>query len=207
MQVQEHPRREEPLQLLSRRRADPLDHAAALSDHDGLLRLALDDNRAVEPQHAVRAQGLLEEIDDDGARERQLGVREGQQLLADDLGRHEALGPVRQVVGRVNRLPFRQPFDQRPLQTVDVVAGGGRHRNDLGETVSLGKRINERQQPRLLDQVDLVQDEEDRRIDRLDEPAHILRAVLVDVARHARERVEHDQVAWPVDQPEQLVGV
>ena len=53
---------------------------------------------AVQPQHAPVASRLLEPIDDDGARERNLGVRELQQLLADDLRREEALRLIGQVV-------------------------------------------------------------------------------------------------------------
>ena len=54
VQVEKHPRPEEPLELLSRRRADALDHVAALADHDRLLRLAIHDDRAVQPQQPAR---------------------------------------------------------------------------------------------------------------------------------------------------------
>src|SRR3954468_13955161 len=40
-------------QVFARRDADPLDHLAAAADDDGLLRLALDDDRAVEVERAV----------------------------------------------------------------------------------------------------------------------------------------------------------
>ena len=39
----------------ARRGADPLDHLAGAPDHDRLLRLALDDDRAIQPQDAARA--------------------------------------------------------------------------------------------------------------------------------------------------------
>ena len=57
-----------------------------LADDDRLLRLAVDDDRAVQPQQPARRSRLLEPVDDHRARERDLGVRELQQLLADDLG-------------------------------------------------------------------------------------------------------------------------
>src|SRR5205807_2472279 len=98
-----------------------------------LLRLALDDDAAVQVERAVLPLRLLEPIDDDGARERNLVARQLQQLLADDLGREETLRLIRQVVGRIARLPFRQTVENDALETIDVVPRPGGHGNDLGE--------------------------------------------------------------------------
>ena len=107
VEIEKHLVVEEPLELLARGRADPLDHVAALADHDRLLRLAVDHDRAVQPQDAGSAPlRLLEPVDDDGARERNLGVRELQQLFADDLGGEEPLRLVGQVVGADSAAPL-----------------------------------------------------------------------------------------------------
>src|SRR2546428_9608032 len=99
VQIQKHLRAEEALQLFARGGPDLFDHLAGPSDHDRLLRLAINDDRAVEAQDSLAAlHRLLEAIDDHGARERNLSVRELQQLLADDLGGEEALGLIGQVV-------------------------------------------------------------------------------------------------------------
>ena len=66
---------EEPLELLARGRADPLDHLAGAPDDDRLLRLALDEDRAVEPHDPLLVR-LLELVDHHRGRERQLGVGE-----------------------------------------------------------------------------------------------------------------------------------
>src|SRR5689334_7031041 len=67
LQVDEHFHPEEALEILPRRRADPLDHVAAAANHDGLLRFALHDNGAIQPQNRVRLMRLLEAVDDDRA--------------------------------------------------------------------------------------------------------------------------------------------
>src|SRR5262249_4987719 len=70
VEIQEHPRVEKTLQILPRRRSDALDHLAASSDHDRLVRLAVDDDRAVQLEQPAVTVGLFEAIDDHGARER-----------------------------------------------------------------------------------------------------------------------------------------
>ena len=71
---------------------------------------------------------LVELIDDDGRRERQLVVRQLQHLLAHDLGHEEALGLVRQIVRRIQRLALGQVLQEQPFEHVDVGAVDSRQR-------------------------------------------------------------------------------
>ena len=68
---------------------------------------------------------LLEAIDDDRARKGNLRVGELQELFADDFACEESLGLIGQIILRIERLAFRQPIDDRPLEAIDVVSGGG----------------------------------------------------------------------------------
>src|SRR5262249_57955256 len=81
-EVEKHPRVEEPLELLAGGSPDAFDHLAAAADDDRLLRLALDDDGAVQLENSLRAVRLLEPIDQDGARKRYFLARQLQQLLA-----------------------------------------------------------------------------------------------------------------------------
>src|SRR5437870_3764997 len=101
VEIEEHLQLEEALQLLPRRRPDLLDHVAAFADHDRLLRLAIDDDRAVEAQETARRLRLLKSVDDHRARERNLGMREAEDLLANDFSGEKALGLIGEVFGRV----------------------------------------------------------------------------------------------------------
>ena len=74
------------------RRADPLDHVAALADDDRLLRFPIDQIVQWMRSRILRSARLLEAIDDHRARKRDLGVRELQQLLAHHLRREEPSG-------------------------------------------------------------------------------------------------------------------
>src|SRR3990167_4374418 len=56
---EEHLDPEEPLELAPRRRADPLEHGAALADEDPLLRLLLAEDRGADVE-ALRARALGE---------------------------------------------------------------------------------------------------------------------------------------------------
>src|SRR5947209_2251582 len=79
VEVEIHARSEELLELLPRRGPDALDHLAAPPDDDRLMRFAIDDNRGVEPQESPRALrflGVVETVDHDSARERNLRPRE-----------------------------------------------------------------------------------------------------------------------------------
>ena len=75
---------EQPLQILARLRADPLDHRAALAYDDRLLGLGFDENRRVDAMEWLRPGRFLKLIDDDRRRVRQLVARVAQDLLADD---------------------------------------------------------------------------------------------------------------------------
>src|SRR5262245_15089473 len=120
MEVEIDPRIEELLELETRRSTDSLDQFAATADHDWLLRRLLDDDRAVEAEQACFV-GLVESIDDNGRREWQLGVGFPQQLFAHDLGCEKALGLVRKVVIRIERLSFRKVTEQNLFETVHAV--------------------------------------------------------------------------------------
>src|SRR6267154_3757253 len=162
VQIQKYLQIEEALQLLPRGRADLLDHVPALPDDDRLLRLALDDNRAVEAQEAAWRFRFLEPVDDNRARKWNLGVREAEDLLAHDFGGEKTLGLIGQVLGRIPRLALGQLIDDCPLETVHVVPGRGRHRDDLREVRQLRIAIHDRQELRFPEQVDLVQNEKRR---------------------------------------------
>src|SRR5213594_544287 len=66
-QIDEHVRPEEALEVFARRRADALDHLAAAADHDRLLRLALDEDRAIELEQRTGRPWLFEAVDEDRA--------------------------------------------------------------------------------------------------------------------------------------------
>src|SRR4029079_19612956 len=121
--IEKHPGVEEAFEVLARGGADFLDHLAAAADDDRLLRLAIDDDRAVQPQNRLRPRRLLEAGDDQRARERELGVRELEQFLPHDLGGKEALRLIGEVILRVEPFAFRQPIDDRQFQPVYIVAG------------------------------------------------------------------------------------
>src|SRR4051812_1921300 len=95
VKVEEDARSKELLEIDACGTANTLDHLAAAADDDPLLRVALDDDAAIELENpGLRpcfAGRLLETVHHHGARERDLRARELQQLLADDLRREEAL--------------------------------------------------------------------------------------------------------------------
>src|SRR5947208_17089040 len=124
-------RSEEALEIFARGDADALHHAPALANHDRLLRLAIDEDRAVQAQERTGGGRLFEPIDRDRARKRDFRPRELQQLLTYDLRCEEPLRLTGQVVERVQRLTLRQPIDDGALEPVDVVAGDSRDRHDF----------------------------------------------------------------------------
>src|SRR6266540_3951892 len=111
-QIEKDLRIEKPLELLARGSANGFDHRAALAHHDWLLRFALDDNRAVQTQEPAGHRRLLETIDEDSRRERELRTCVLQHLLANDFGHKKSLRLIRQKVGRIQRLAFRQMRQQ-----------------------------------------------------------------------------------------------
>src|SRR3984893_4698469 len=208
VQVEEHAGAEESLELLARRRPDPLDHVAAPADHDRLLRLAVDDDRAIQPEDGLRGIGplgnLLEAIDDDRARKRDLGVRELEQLFPDDLGREEPLGLIGQEVLRIQPVAVGEPMDEAAFQPVDVVPRRRRDRHDLGELRHPGVLVDHRQQPGFPDQIDLVENQEEDRKRALRKIDHVLVALAMALAgvHHQPEDVHlADRLDRRVDHP------
>src|SRR3954463_15682697 len=84
MEVEEHPGVEKLFQVFAGGDANPLDHLSAPADDNRLLRLALDDDGAIQLEDPAPAFRLLESIDHHRARKGNFGVGQLQQLLADD---------------------------------------------------------------------------------------------------------------------------
>src|SRR5207344_2905553 len=103
---------------------------------------------------------LLEPIDDDGARKRDLGMRELKNFFANDLRREKTLGTVGQEVVGIETLPFRQALEDRALETIDALARGGGYRHNLREVGRGPVAIDQGQQPGFSHEVDLVEDQE-----------------------------------------------
>ena len=138
-QIEKHARVEEALELVARRGADRLDHRAALPDDDRLLRFALDEDGAVQAQQALLV-GLLEAVDDDRRRKRQLRVRVLQHLLAHELGDEEPLRLVGQVIVRVESgSPSGRCDRSTCFEPIDVVARQRRNGHDVGEARRPGR--------------------------------------------------------------------
>ena len=191
MQIQVDARPEEPLQLQAGGRADPLDHLSTASHHDRFLRLPVDHDRAIQPHQPALAGRLLELVDDDGAGKRDLVVRRLQELLPHDLGRKKPFRPVSDVVGRISRLPLRQPIDEQPFETIHVLSRRCRHGHDFGELSVLSVPLHDRQEARLLHQVDLIEDQDDRR---LQVPHQVGDELVAFAGRLARIHHEADDV-------------
>ena len=121
-----------------------------------------------------------------------------QQLLADDFGGKKTLGLVRQVVGWIERLARREPIDDGALEPIDVVAGRRRDRHDFRKAPELAVQLHDRQQLRLLDEVDLVQDQQERRTSVLHQVEHEAVA-LPRRLRHVHDEAEHIDLANRVD--------
>ena len=130
-------RSEEALEIFARGDADALHHAPALANHDRLLRLAIDEDRAVQAEQRIRGCRFFEPIDHDRARKWDFRPRELQQFLAHDLRREEPLRLIGQVVERIQRLPLGQPVDDRALETV-----GGYLLSHVGRVPAAGERFD-----------------------------------------------------------------
>ena len=217
MQVEVHRNAEEPLEVLSGLGPDLPDARPAGTDDDGLLGLPLDQDRAEQAQ-APRLALVVEAIDHHRGHERQLGVGVAQHLLAHRLGREHALGLVGEEVVGIERLAGGEPPDDLPLEDVDPVAGRRRHRHERGEVALPAVPVDERQQARLGDEIDLVEDEQHRRRDPRegvdDEPVAGPDAVgdvphqpdQVDLADRLEGHVDHAHV-HPVQRPVNARGV
>ncbi len=110
----------------------------------------------------------------DRDRVRQLVADVGQRRLPDQLGDPGLLGLVGGHAVGVELRAGRQPRDQQAGQQLDLVAGPGRDRHDLGELPELADRQQLLGDPLLVDRVGLGDDRDHRRLERLqlgrDEP-------------------------------------
>ena len=130
------------------------------------------------------ALGLVELIDDDGRRKRQLVACMLQDLLPNGLGHQHALRLIGQVVVWKERLAFRQPLEQHSLEPVDAVALSRPTRERSRQSRARLRLARSAAAARLCDQIDLIEHEHDRLLDVLQQPRH----VLVAVARLASTR-------------------
>ena len=168
----------------ARRGRDGLDQAAVAADHDRALPLPLHQDGG-EDAHQLALRIVLPRVDQHGGGERQLVAGVAQHLLADALGDQEALGMERDQLRVVERRSFRQPRPQLARQQLDAVAVERRERHDLLEQPAVRVARHQRQQRRLLHQVDLVERQQPRRVD----AAQQLEQVLIAAAeRHRRRR-------------------
>jgi hypothetical protein len=131
-----HPRRR-----LAGALPDLLEHRAALADDDGLLAVALDVDRGVDAHEAVSALltlRLVELLHLDGDRVRHLVAEPHHRLLAHVLRGDLALQLVGHHVGREERRRrLRDAPRERAQEVVDVLAGHGRERHDVGPGVEV----------------------------------------------------------------------
>src|SRR4029453_16229274 len=97
--LEKHRDPEERFQLTAGRAAHPLEHGAALADHDALLRFVLHEDRRADVE-ALRPRPLLPLFHPDRRRVRHLLVREVEDLFADHLGHPERLGLIAGGIGR-----------------------------------------------------------------------------------------------------------
>ena len=121
-----------------------------------------DDGGRDAPQVAL----FLEAVDDDGAFVGQLLAQQAKELLADDLGREEALGTVGELVLAVDGLPFRQVGLDGIKQRLDALPVAGADRHDGSQT---GMRLMDLGDQRqhfvdVAQLVDLVERNDDRRV-------------------------------------------
>ncbi len=102
---------------------------------------------------------LLELLDDHAGRVRQLIARVVEHLLADELGRQRPFGLVGEVVVGIEWLALGQRRQDFLLEPIHAVARGGRHRHDGRKLGASRVALDDRQQVRLADTIDLVQRE------------------------------------------------
>ena len=117
------------LELAPRGRPDRLDHPAAAPDHDPLLGLRLDPQQRA---HGEQVAALLDLLDLDLDRVRDLLARAGEHLLAHELGEHAPLRLVGDLLGREVERALGQQRGEVVDQRRHPVAGARRDREDLG---------------------------------------------------------------------------
>src|SRR5690606_3515880 len=154
---------QELLDLQARGGADLLEHLAALPDEDPLLRVALhEDPRLDAHEVAPFSLGLVEGLDHHGGAVRNLLAGEAEDLFADVL-RHD--GALRQIGDHVRREelgPHGKLWHHLLDQPVDAIARQRGKRNDRSEIHALVPGVDERQEERLANLVDLVDAQDDR---------------------------------------------
>ena len=133
--------------------------ASLLADQDGLLPFALAIDRR---RNARQPAAFFVLLDQHRGRVRHFLLGGQQHLLADQFGHQKALGLVGDLVlGEISR-PFGKRLDHGVQQGVQTLALHGRDGNDLGEIVPLFVFGDQRQQPLLVQLVNLVQQQEAR---------------------------------------------
>ena len=211
-EIEEDARAEQRFDVLAREGADFLEHRALGTDDDALLRVALDVDGRADVDIAVRARRHLIRLD--GHRMRHLVARELQDLLADEFRDDQALRLVRDHVFRIVLRSFRQILLDFRQQRVEIRLRLGRDWHDADERVLVRIARDDWQHLLLLDEVELVDDEDDRLARRLQalEDVVLARAHLlgriddeedgVDFLQSALCRLDHvlaELVLWLVD--------
>src|SRR5512135_586225 len=159
--------------LLAGLDADLLDERPVPADDDLAVIILLDEDRGPNVGHRARLARLLpvlllfvlDRLDVDGGDERQLLGDVFKDLFADDLGEKEALGLVADLLVRVELGRNRQGLEQQALQDVEVDTLEGRDGDDLLEREEVLVAVDDGQDRILADDVDLVDKQEDRRLD------------------------------------------
>jgi hypothetical protein len=155
-----HAAADQRLDLLPRRGADRAHHAAALADQDRFLRLRLGPDPRVDEQQAVFP--LVDVVDLDLDRVRELLAGALEHLLADELGQPHVLGHVRVLLGRIHELALGHHADQLADDVADTRARERADRVDLAVQVELGGRLERRDGRLAVEDVDLVDHDDDR---------------------------------------------
>ena len=147
--------------------ADRFDGGASLAEHDLPLALALDEDGLLDADGAVLL--LHPAVGLDRGAVGQLVVQALVDFLARDLGGEEAQRGVRDLILRVKPGSGRHMRGQPVHHALGAGAGERREHEHRLEGRALGQRGADRQEPVLvLQEVDLVQDEENRLADLLD---------------------------------------
>src|SRR5262249_13957250 len=133
-------------------------------DHDWLLGLALDDDRAVEAEDRIvlfrLSCRLVKSIDNDRARERDFRTRELEQLLSNDLSRKKPLRLIGEKIDWIESLALRQSIDDGRLEPIDIVASRRRNWDNLRKHPRFAVLVDDWQELGFPDEIDLVENQE-----------------------------------------------
>ena len=114
--------------------ADAFELFALLANDHALVAVALDHDGG---GHAAQIALFLVLVDDDGRGVGQLVAGQAKEFFADDLGGHEAVAAVGQLVGAVHPGLLGQVFFTDAEQALDVFGVVGRHGHELGKVMAL----------------------------------------------------------------------